>query len=352
MRVLSRTDLSLILTATIAFAVAGAVRFTSSGDIAVFATSAFAIAVVAALVGRSVDHLVDRMGSGATGFLQSALGNLPELFIGIFALRAGLIAVVQAALVGSILANVLLVLGLSFVVGGLRHGTQKFSTAAPRLTMLLLVLAVAIMMMPTLSFHLGTAGAHHEVAMSNVAAVVLLGIFVLSIPATLKHSGERSPEILTGPMWPMWLVATVLTLTSVFALFLSDWFISALAPAMSSLRISHAFAGLVIVAIAGSAVENVVGIKLAWEDRLDYSLALTLQSPVQIAIGLLPVLVLLSNVVGPTHLTLVLPTMLFSVLALSIIVAIVVVFDGESTWVEGAALIGLYVMIASAFWWG
>lgn len=352
MRMLTRADLLLMSLAGLVSLVAATFKLDHGDMVAVFVSSAIAIAVIAALVGRSVDHLADRMGSGATGFLQSALANLPELFIGIFALRAGLIAVIQSALIGSILANVLLVLGVSFIAGGLKHGTQRFSTEAPRLTLLLLVLAVAIIMIPTLSSHLGTKGASHEVAMSNVAAVVLLGIFALSIPTTLRHAGPRESELLEGPIWPVWLVMVVLGISSVLALFVSDWFIGALTPAMHSLRISQGFAGLVIVAIAGSAIENFVGIKLALDDRPDYSLSVILQSPVQIAIGLIPVLVLLSNFVGPTPLTLVLPTMLLSMLAVSIIVAIVVVFDGESTWLEGAALVGLYVMIATAYWWG
>ncbi|HUY06747.1 MAG TPA: hypothetical protein VMU99_05780 [Acidimicrobiales bacterium] len=349
---LTRTDRLLISLAGLVSLAAAVFKLDHGGMVAVFVSSALAIAVLAALVGRSVDHLSDRMGSGATGFLQSALANLPEFFIGIFALRAGLIAVIQSALIGSILANVLLVLGISFVVGGLKHGTQRFSTDAPRLTLLLLVLAVAIIMIPTLSSHLGTKGAMHEIAMSNIASVVLLGIFALSIPTTLRHVGPRESGLLEEPIWPVPLVGAVLGASSVLAFFASDWFIGALTPAMHTLKISQAFAGLVIVAIAGSAIENFVGIKLALQDRPDFSLSVILQSPVQIAVGLIPVLVLLSNFVGPTPLTLVFPTMLVSVLSVSIIVAIVVVFDGESTWLEGAALVGLYVMIATAYWWG
>jgi Ca2+:H+ antiporter len=351
-RSLTKADLLLIFAAVAAAVLAGTCQFAHVGMVAIFVTSALAIAVLAALVGRSVDHLGDRLGSGATGFVQSALANLPELFIGIFALRAGLIGVIQSALIGSILANVLLVLGISFIAGGIKNGTQRFKTDAPQLTLLLLVLAVAIIMIPTLSSHLGTAEAHHEIALSNIAAGVLLGIFCLSIPSTLKHSGGQNLELLKGPKWPIWLITTVLAGASVISLFVSDWFIGSLTPAMHSLHISQTFAGLVIVAIAGSAIENFVGVKLAMQNRPDYSLAVILQSPVQIAIGLIPVLVLLSNFVGPTALTLALPTMLFSVLALSIIVAIVIVLDGESTWIEGTALVGLYIVIATAFWWG
>ena len=349
---LSRGDRWLFAAAGAASATVGLCQGAHAGDVAVFTTGALAIAVLAALVGRSVDHLGDRLGSGATGFVQSALANLPELFIGIFALRAGLTGVIQSALVGSIIANVLLVLGLAFVAGGIRHGKQHFRTDAPRLTLLLMVLAVAIIMVPTLSSHLGANELHHEIALSNISSGVLLGIFLLSIPATLRSAEGETLDVLVGPRWPMWLAGVVLAAASVLSLLVSDWFIGSLTSAMHSLHISQSFAGLVVVAIASNAIENFVGIRLAVQNRSDYSLAVILQSPVQIAIGLIPVLVLTSNFVGPSPLTLALPTLLFAVLALSVVVAIVVVLDGESTWLEGAALIGLYVVIATAFWWG
>src|SRR6185312_9606854 len=137
-------DLRLFALSAMATAVSAIVHYVGAGEVAPFVVTGVTLALLASLVGRSVDRLGDRLGSGATGFLQSALGNLPELFIGVFALRAGLIGVVQSALIGSILANVLLVLGLAFAAGGLRHGTQRFSAEAARLTMLLLGISVAI----------------------------------------------------------------------------------------------------------------------------------------------------------------------------------------------------------------
>ena len=350
---LTPADKRLVGASTVALAASAAVYYPGAGRIAPFVVTGVALALLAALVGRSVDRLGDRLGSGATGVVQSALGNLPELFIGIFALRSGLIEVVQAALVGSILANLLLVLGLAFLAGGIRHGTQRFRAEAARLAVLLLVLSVAIIMVPTLSSHFGGAAAHHERALSNIASLVLLAVFALSIPASLKSAAPKEQErALEGALWPVWLVVVVLSASSVAAAFVSDWFIAALAPALTQLHVSQAFAGLVIVAIAGNAVENFVGIKLAMQDRSDYALSVILQSPVQIALGLIPVLVLLSNFVGGGALTLVMPTLLVAALALGTVVTIVVVFDGESTWLEGASLVGLYVTIAAAFWWG
>ncbi len=166
---LSRSDVWLLSGGVVLTGASGATRYAHVGRVAPFVVSALALGVLAAVVGRSVDRLGDRLGSGMTGVVQSALGNLPELFFGIFALRAGLVGVVQAALIGSILANVLLVLGLAFIVGGLRHGTQRFSADSARVIVVLLVLAVSVVMIPTFGVHLDVAVRHHRVALSDIA---------------------------------------------------------------------------------------------------------------------------------------------------------------------------------------
>jgi Ca2+:H+ antiporter len=143
----------------------------------------------------------------------------------------------------------------------------------------------------------------------------------------------------------------MLAITGVGAAFVSDWFVGALQPAIHTLGISEAFAGLVIVAIAGNAVENVVGIQLALKNQSDYALSVILQSPLQIALVVAPALVLLSPLVGASF-TLVLSPLLIAVLIMSIVITVLVVLDGESNWLEGATLIVLYGIIATAFWWG
>jgi Ca2+:H+ antiporter len=351
---ISRGDLRLITACGVLTAAAGLTRYVASGRVAPFVVAALALAALAALVGRSVDHLGDRLGSGATGALQSALGNLPELFFAIFALRRGLLGVVQATLVGSVLANVLLVLGLALIAGGVRHGTQRFSAEAARLVVLLLLLSVAVLAVPTIAAHVHGPAARHERALSDVASVILLAVFVLSVPSALRP-GSTSPEQPAEPPWSSWsmpVVLVVLALAGAAAALVSDWFVTALRPGLAAMHMSQAFAGLVVVAIAGNAVEHVVGIKLAARNRMDYALAPTLQSPVQIALVLIPALVLSSNVIGGATLTLVFPPLLVVVLAVAAVVAVVVVFDGESTWIEGVSLVGLYAVIAVAFWWG
>ena len=330
------------------------------GRVLPFVIAAFALAALATLVGRCVDALGDRLGAGATGVVQSALGNLPELFVCIFALRAGLDEVVRAAIVGSVLANVLLVLGLAFLVGGLKNGTQHFDSARARSVSLLLLLAVAGLLIPSLTFALHTPAAGHEVGFSRVAAVLLLVLFALSLPAALGRSSDEkaTPEKAdeedldsNAQAWPLWLALGLLAVAAVGAAFVSDWFVVALTPAVDALHLSQAFAGLVIVAIAGNAVENVVGIQLAARNRPDYALSVILQSPVQIALVLAPLLVLGAPLVGATF-TLVLSPILIAVLVMSVLVTTVVVFDAESYWLEGAALIVLYCLCATAFFWG
>jgi len=349
---LSRSDVRLLAIGAVLTAAGAGTYYGHAGTLVPFFVTGAALGALAALVGRSVDRLGDRLGSGATGVVQSALGNLPELFVGIFALRAGLVNVVQSALVGSILANLMLVLGAAFVVGGLRHGTQRFNADAPRTAIMLLLLSVSVIIIPTLSSHLAIASSHHEKALSDIASVILLVVFVLSIPSSLASAPLGDSVLDPDDLWPVWLVVLVLTTTSVAAAFVSSWFVDALTPALDQLHVSQEFAGLVIVAIAGNAVENFVGISLAAKNRNDYALSVILQSPVQIALGLLPALVLVSGHIGGATLTLVMPVMLVVALAIGTIVAVVIVFDGESTWLEGCALVGLYVMIAASFWWG
>ncbi|HXE66566.1 MAG TPA: calcium/proton exchanger [Rhodanobacteraceae bacterium] len=349
----TRSDLIVIGGSLLLIVAAGATRFAHAGAVPAFLCSGLAVALLAALVGRSVEQLGDRFGAGATGVLQSALGNLPELFIALFALKAGLVMVVQAALIGSILANLLLVLGLAFTVGGLRHGPQCIDSQRARATAVLMLLAVAAMVVPSLASYVHTPAAPHEDAMSLVVAVILLVLFAVTLPASLKGkpAGDAAEQH-EPPRWPLPLALALLATSAVAAAFVSEWFVHALEPAMHTLNISDAFAGLVIVAIAGNAVENVVGIQLAAKNRSEYAFSVVINSPLQIALVLAPVLVILSRVFGFTPLTLVFPPMLVVSVAIAVLVTAFITFDGESDWGEGVSLLALYAIIATAFWWG
>src|SRR5450830_258606 len=358
-RILTARDLRLLAACAVFAAGSGVLANAPAGPEAPFAVSAIALALLATLVGRAVEALGNRLGAGATGVVQSALGNLPELFVCIFALKAGLYDVVRAAIVGSVLSNVLLVLGLAFVAGGLKHGRQKFSAERSRTLALMLVLAVVALAIPSLTDALHTPAAGHERALSIVTAVLLLALFGLSLPAAVakdetkqnERAHHATAQTANVQQWPLKLALGLLAVAGVSAAFVSDWFVSGLTPAMDAVHISPTFAGLVIVAIAGNAVENVVGIQLALRNQADYALSVILQSPLPVALVVAPVLVLAAPLVGATF-TLVLSPLLLAALLISVLVTFIVVFDGESTWFEGATLIGLYVLIAASFWWG
>ncbi|HEU4673602.1 MAG TPA: calcium/proton exchanger [Candidatus Limnocylindrales bacterium] len=344
--------LAVAVAATIATFVA---RVAGGAEILVFVLSAVALAGLAGLVGEGTDQVGARFGPGATGVLQSALGNLPELFISIFALQAGLVTVVQTALVGSILANSLLVLGLAFVLGGLRNGVQRFEAEPVRLIAIMLVLAVGALLLPTLATQPGAPDAGHQIDLSEEVSVVLLVVFAASIPYSIRGGPGASAigsHVEAADLWSLPLAVGVLAGAGAGAALVSDWFVEALRPAMAGLGLSEEFVGLVIVAIAGNAVENVVGVQMAIRNRMDLAISLILNSSLQVALALTPALVLISLVIGSSSLTLVLPPLLLAALALAAILGALIVFDGEATWLEGVALIGLYLIVAASVWYG
>ncbi|MDO7867558.1 calcium/proton exchanger [Nocardioides jiangxiensis] len=356
-----RSDYVLLGLTAGATALAGIAHYAGWAGWLAFSIAALAIGLAASLVGLCVEQLGDRFGPGATGVLQSALGNLPELFICLFALKAGQVAVVQAALIGSILSNLLLVMGLAFVVGGVRHGLQKIDSSRARTISVLMIVAVVAMVAPSLTAlesgsQAGHGAASHEQALSIIVSVVLLGLFALTLPASLKRndsSGMSGGETVhEAPRWSVGLAIGLLALAGVAAAFISDWFVAGLEPAMDSWGINETFAGLVIVAVAGNAIENVIGIQLAARNQSEYAFQLIINSPLQIALVLAPLLVILSSVLGFTALTLVFSPVLVVAVFLSVLVAALITVDGESNWIEGAALIGVYVVIAASLWWG
>jgi Ca2+:H+ antiporter len=191
--------------------------------------------------------------------------------------------------------------------------------------------------------------------LSIASALVLLVVFAASIPFSWKGSpiGDTvSATDLEEKPWSLGRAISVLVVAGIVTAFISDWFVQALEPTIEAWHISQAFAGLVIVAIAGNAVENVVGIRLAVRNKVDYAISVIMNSSLQVALALTPILVLLSYFFAPVALTLVLPQLLVVALALAAILSALIVYDGESNWLEGIALVGLYIMIAVSFWWG
>lgn len=314
-----------------------------------FVVATLALAGLAWIVSFATEQLGERFGAGVTGLLQSTLGNLPELFVVIFALQKGELVVAQTAIVGSILANALLVLGLVIVVGArvAPDRTMRFSKRLPSDTATLLQVTVFIIVVLGLSLGSHDRASHHVKAISSVGAVCLLLVYVAWVVPYLRS--DRPPQSTPdarGPRLSLALSLALLALAGVASAFVSDWFVAALKPAIGVLGLSQAFAGLVIVAIAGNAVENTAGLVLAYKGRSDLAISVVKNSVAQIAAFLFPLLVLISLALSTT-LTFALAPVYIGALALAALAVWQVTGDGEALAFEGWALVALYVILAT-----
>jgi Ca2+:H+ antiporter len=343
---LERSTLFLVAVLT---ALAGAANYGAWAPVPRFALATLALAGLAWVVSFATEQLGERFGPGVTGMLQSTLGNLPELFVVIFALKAGELVVAQTAIVGSILANALLVLGRVIVIGARRSpdGIMRFSPRLPRDTATLLQVTVFIIVLLGLSLATHDPASHHVEAISAVGAVCLLVVYLAwVIPYLRSDTAPPEAEGHAGPRLSLGLTLTLLLVAGGGSAFVSDWFVNGLAPAIAVLEISQAFAGLVIVAIAGNAVENVAGLVLAYKRRSDLAISVVKNSVAQIAAFLFPLLVLVSFALS-TQLTFALAPVYIGALALTALTLSQVTGDGEAAEFEGWALVALYLILAT-----
>ena len=339
----------LVLGGIFAFAaVAGALHYAGVEPVAVFIVSAAALGGLAWAIGLATESVGSHFGPAATGVLQSTLGNLPELFIVLFSLAAGEIVVAQTSILGSLFANALLVLGLA-IVAGAQHaedGVMRFQSRLPNDTATLLLLAVFIIVLLGLSDEAGDRASQHQVAISAIGAVCLLSVYAVWLWSYLR--GPRTEPVIEQPAHdglPLRPAVGVLALAGVGAAFVSDWFVDALDPAVEALGISKAFTGLVIVAIAGNAVENVVGITLAAKGQADLAISVVKNSVAQIAVFLFPALVLLSLFFSE-RLTFVLNPVYIGALVIMALAVWQVTGDGQAVAFEGWALVAIYIILA------
>jgi Ca2+:H+ antiporter len=351
-RLTAQERFALLLIALLA-ALAGLANYQTWAPVPRFAVATLALAGLAWVVSFATEQLGERFGPAVTGMLQSTLGNLPELFVVIFALQKGELVVAQTAIVGSIFANAMLVLGLVIVVGAMRapDGVMRFSHRLPRDTATLLLVTVFIIVLLGLSLASHDPASHHVKAISAVGAVSLFVVYLAWVvpylrsdnPPGEESEGERGRS---GPRLSLPLTLTLLLTAGVASAFVSDWFVSALSPAIVQLKISQAFAGLVIVAIAGNAVENTAGLVLAWKGRSDLAISVVKNSVAQIAAFLFPLLVLISFLLATT-LTFALAPVYIGALLVMALAMWQVTADGEAAAFEGWALVALYVILAA-----
>jgi Ca2+:H+ antiporter len=370
---LERFTLSLI---ALLAALAGLANYQSWAAVPRFAVATVALAGLAWVVSFATEQLGERFGPAITGMLQSTLGNLPELFVVVFALQKGELVVAQTAIIGSLFANAMLVLGLVIVVGARRapDGIMRFSHRLPRDTATLLLVTVFIIVLLGLSLASHDPASHHVKVISAVGAVSLLVVYLSWVvpylrsdtvpggeedasgpteidspasPASSSTLGSTPSPVRSGePRLSLPFTLILLLTAGIASAFVSDWFVNALSPAIVELHISQAFAGLVIVAIAGNAVENTVGLVLAWKGSSDLAISVVKNSVAQIAAFLFPLLVLISFMLATT-LTFALAPVYIGALLVMALAMWQVTADGEAAAFEGWALVALYVILAT-----
>jgi Ca2+:H+ antiporter len=333
--------------------VAGVLHYTDAPPVAVFVLSGAALGGVAWAIGVATESVGARFGPAVTGVLQSTLGNLPELFIVLFSLSAGELVVAQFSILGSLFANALLVLGLAIVAGAgaADGGMMRFEKRLPNDTATLLLLSIFLISLLALSDQVGDRASEHQVAISVVGAICLLVVYGAWLFGYLRADikTERALEEPTHTVLPFPWALGLLATAGVAAALVSEWFVDAIDPAVTKLGISKAFTGLVIVAIAGNAVENVVAVQLARKGKSDLAISVVKNSVAQIACFLFPVLVLVS-LLFPEQLTFVINPVFVGALALTAIAVWQITGDGEAVLFEGLALIALFVVLATLVW--
>jgi Ca2+:H+ antiporter len=310
--------------------------------------AALALAGQAWLVSFCTEQVGQRWGPAPTGLLQSTVGNLPEFFVVIFALQAHAVVVAETAILGSILVNALLVLGLVLVAGSLRERDHKmhFSARLPIDTATLLLVASFIIVLLGLVTASGDPASHHEGTISIVGAVVILLVYASWLPQYLRSDESAAPATAEHARIGVPVAGALLAAAGVGSAFVSDWFVHALEPTIHTLHISQAFAGLVIVAIAGNAVENAAGIFLAMKGKADLAISVVKNSVAQIAAFLYPALVLVSLLTA-SRLTFSIPPVYIGALFGTAILVWQITGDGEATPFEGAALMATFVILAT-----
>ncbi len=332
---------------------AGVARYiTGVPHLVAFVLAALALAGCAWMVSVGVEQVGGRYGTAVAGVMQATLANLPEFFVVLFALQAGEKTLAETAILGSILVNALLVLGMVLIAGSWREPdkTMRFSPRLPNDTATLLLISSFIIVLVALADSSQDAASHHIQAISIVSAVTLLCVYGVWMAQYLRSGPAPSddPGGDSGPprTLPLATGLGLLISAGLGAAFVSDWFVHALKPTIDSLGISQAFAGLVIVAIAGNAVENFAGIALAAKGQNELAIALVKNSVAQIAAFMFPLLILVSLLTATT-LTFALAPVYTGALIGTAVIIWQVTGDGEATPFEGAALVAAFVILAT-----
>lgn len=338
--------------------IAAVLEFTHANPIAIFAASALAIIPLAGFMGRATEHLAEKLGEGIGGLLNATFGNAAELIIALMALRAGLFEVVKASITGSLIGNVLLVLGLSILAGGVKFPRQRFNVTAAQLGTTMLSLSAIGLLMPSV-FHLIVRenAAAKEQNLSLEIAVVLFITYVLSLIFTLKthahlYVGELNAEeekAIGTHGWSQTRSVVTLLVATVLVAVMSEFLVGAVEAASKALGLTEIFVGVILVAIIGNAAEHSTAVLMALKNKMDLALNIAIGSSMQVALFVAPVLVFISYAFGkPMNLHF--STLEVVAVVVAVAVVALIVQDGESNWMEGVLLLAVYVILGLTFY--
>jgi Ca2+:H+ antiporter len=322
----------------------------------VFVLACVAIIPLAGLLGLATEKLAARVGEGIGGFLNATLGNAAELIIALVALRAGMLDIVKASLTGSIIGNLLLVMGAAFMAGGFRHKIQTFATVGIRLQIGMMALAALAILVPSIFVMSGIGElAQRSVGFSVIVSVVLLAVYVLSLVFTLGTHAHlfRGPEQAGdgdsaehGVPWSLSLAIGVMAVVTLLIVWMSEILVGTVEHASSALGLSNLFVGVVVVAVVGNAAEHSTAVLFAMRNRMEVALSIAVGSTTQIALFVAPLLVLLSLVMAPAPMTLAFAGIEVFLVLMATFVASILLVDGKSTWFTGVQLIAIYLVMA------
>ena len=316
----------------------------------IFATAAISILPLAGIIGHATEDLAARAGPQVGGLLNATFGNVTELIIAFFLIRQGELEIVKASITGSIIGNVLVVLGLSFLVGGWKREQQTFNRASATLHSASLVIAVVALLMPAL-FHLSPeASGFREEAVSIGVAIVLISIYLLSLLFSFKTHRNlfRSTFEHGEPKWTMGKALGILGVATIGVAVMSEFLVGALEETVEEIGLSKLFVGLIVVPLVGNAAEHSSAIFLAAKDKMDVSIEIAIGSSTQIALFIAPLLVFLSLLVGEP-MDFIFSGIEIAAVAFSSAILGFIALDGRSNWFEGAQLLGAYLIMAISF---
>ncbi|HSB14820.1 MAG TPA: calcium/proton exchanger [Bryobacteraceae bacterium] len=327
--------------------------------ILIFFAACLAILPLAGWLGKATEHLAERTGEGIGGLLNATFGNAAELIIALMALQKGLHEVVKASLTGSIIGNILLVLGAAVIAGGLRYRSQQFNAVAARSQSTMLTLAAIGLIVPAGYHHLAGPGMEvREGSLSLEISIVLLATYGLSLLFSLHThkqlfvgNAAESAGVQGGhKVWSAGRSISVLLGATALVAWISEILVGSVEHTAEALGMTSVFVGVFVVAIIGNAAEHSTAILVALKNRMDLSLGIAIGSSIQIALFVAPVLVLASYVIGPRPLNLVFTPAEVAAVGLAVLIVGQIAVDGESNWLEGVQLLAVYVVLGIAFY--